>query len=107
MILGLIEGGRCSVIDSEKIKKGFGFDMRKLALIFSISLVVLLSACGAGTSKDSIDVITFADAGWDSIRFHKSIAQRIVEDGYVYDPDVTNGPTAATLRDLRHDALHA
>ncbi|WP_368668720.1 ABC transporter substrate-binding protein [Sporosarcina sp. 6E9] len=83
-----------------KKKKGFGFDMRKIALIFSISLVILLSACGAGTSKDSIDVITFADAGWDSIRVHNSIAQLIVEEGYGYDTDVTNGTTAATLQAL-------
>ncbi len=74
--------------------------MRKLALLFSISLIVLLSACGAGASKDSIDVITFTDAGWDSVRVHNSIAQFIVEEGYGYKTDVTNGTTAATLQSL-------
>ena len=74
--------------------------MRKLALFFSVSLIVLLSACGAGASKDSIDVITFADAGWDSIRVHNSIAQLIVEEGYGYETEVTNGTTAATIQAL-------
>ena len=51
-------------------------------------------------STDSIEVITFADAGWDSIRVHNSIAQFIVEEGYGYETDVTNGTTAATMQAL-------
>lgn len=74
--------------------------MRKLALVFSISLVILLSACGGGASKDSIDVINFADAGWDSLRVHNSIAQLIIEEGYGYETDVINGTTAATVQAL-------
>ena len=75
--------------------------MRKLALLFSISLVVLLSACGAGASKDSIDVITFTDAGWDSVRVHNSIAQLIVEEGYGYETDVTNGTYSCNASSIR------
>ncbi|QUW23855.1 ABC transporter substrate-binding protein [Sporosarcina sp. Marseille-Q4063] len=75
--------------------------MRKIALLLTVSLVVLLSACGGGgTSKDSIDVIKFADAGWDSIRVHNSIARVIVEEGYGYDTDETNGTSAATFQAL-------
>ena len=65
--------------------------MRKLAIIISMSLLLVLSACGGNETKtDSIDVINFADAGWDSIRVHNSIAHTIIEEGYGYDTDVTN-----------------
>ena len=74
--------------------------MRKIALLLSLSLVLLLSACGGGASKDSIDVIKFADAGWDSIRVHNSIAQLIVEEGYGYKTEEINGTSAATFQAL-------
>lgn len=74
--------------------------MRKLALVLSLSFILLLSACGGGASKDSIDVIKFADAGWDSIRIHNSIAQLIVEEGYGYETEVINGTSAATFQAL-------
>jgi len=74
--------------------------MRKLALVLSLSFVLLLSACGGGASKDSIDVINFADAGWDSIRVHNSIAQFIVEEGYGYKTEETNGTSSATFQAL-------
>jgi glycine betaine/proline transport system substrate-binding protein len=88
-----------------KKEKGVWIDMRKLALVLSISLVVLLSACGGGASKDSIDVIKFADAGWDSIRVHNSIARTIVEEGYGYDTEETNGTSAATFQALEKGDL--
>ena len=74
--------------------------MRKLALVLSLSLILLLSACGGAASKDSIDVIKFADAGWDSIRVHNSIAQLIIEEGYGYKTEVTNGTSTATFQAL-------
>lgn len=74
--------------------------MRKLALVLSLSFVLLLTACGGGASKDSIDVINFADAGWDSIRVHNSIAQFIVEEGYGYKTEETNGTSSATFQAL-------
>ncbi len=80
--------------------------MRKIALIFSLSFILILSACGGGASKDSIDVIKFADAGWDSIRVHNSIAQFIVEEGYGYETDVTNGTTAATFQELEKGGIN-
>lgn len=74
--------------------------MRKLALVLSLSFALLLSACGGGAAKDSIDVIKFADAGWDSIRVHNSIAQLILEEGYGYKTEVTNGTSTATFQAL-------
>ena len=81
--------------------------MRKFAVALSVSLVVLLSACGGGgASKDSIEVINFADAGWDSIRVHNSIARTIIEEGYGYDTEETNGTSAATFQALEQGDIN-
>lgn len=72
--------------------------MRKIVSLVLLSLfIVLLGACSgeddsATTEKASdIDEIVFADAGWDSIRVHNTIAQTIIENGYGYDTDVIAG----------------
>jgi len=67
--------------------------------VLFISMLIVLSACGS-TGDDEIETIVFADAGWDSIRVHNSIAQKIVEEGFGYDTDVTAGSTAATFQGL-------
>ncbi|MBD7944660.1 MULTISPECIES: ABC transporter substrate-binding protein [Psychrobacillus] len=74
--------------------------MKKIMLFFSLCMLLVLTACGNETSKDSIEVIKFADAGWDSIRLHNSIAQTIIEEGYGYETEVTSGTTAATMQSL-------
>lgn len=63
------------------------------------SMLIVLAACG-GSDDVEIDTIVFADAGWDSIRVHNSIAQIIVEEGFGYDTEVTAGSTAATFQGL-------
>src|SRR5690625_3217895 len=67
--------------------------------VLFISILIVLSACDS-TGDDEIETIVFADAGWDSIRVHNSIAQKIVEEGFGYDTDVTAGSTAATFQGL-------
>ena len=51
-------------------------------------------------------MIKFADAGWDSIRVHNSIAQLIVEEGYGYETEVTSGTTAATMQALEQGDIN-
>lgn len=79
--------------------------MRKFMAFFSVLMLLLLTACSSGTSKDSISVIKLADAGWDSIRVHNSIAQIILEEGYGYKTDVTNGTSTATFQALQQGDL--
>jgi ABC-type proline/glycine betaine transport system substrate-binding protein len=43
----------------------------------------------------------FADAGWDSIRFHNHVAGFIIENGYGYKTDVMAGSTPVTFAGLR------
>jgi glycine betaine/proline transport system substrate-binding protein len=94
--------------------------MKKLLFSAAAAALIVLAACGgdseserdSGTDEDSgaggdIDTIVFADAGWDSIRIHNSIAQMIIEEGYGYDTDVTAGSTAATIQGLRDGDINA
>lgn len=75
--------------------------MKKILMLLSTAILVVLSACGSGSeSSDKLDKIVFADAGWDSIRVHNSIAQKIIEEGYGYETEVTPGSTAATFQGL-------
>ncbi|MDV6378025.1 ABC transporter substrate-binding protein [Sporosarcina sp. GW1-11] len=80
--------------------------MRKIMLFFSIFTLLLLTACGNSASKDSIDEIKLADAGWDSIRVHNSIAQIILEEGYGYKTDVVNGTSTATFQALQQGDIN-
>lgn len=78
----------------------------------TLVILVTLSACGGSGSDGSnangdIDTIVFADAGWDSIRVHNSIAQTIIENGFGYSTDVTAGSTAATIQGLRDGDINA
>lgn len=68
-----------------------------LSLVFIVPLMVL-SACGGNTNQKKI---VFADAGWESIRFHNEVARLILEEGYGYETEVTNGSTSSTFLGLR------
>jgi glycine betaine/proline transport system substrate-binding protein len=67
-----------------------------------ISIMFLLVACSSSQNgaSQSKDVLVFADAGWDSIRVHNSIAAFILEKGYGYDTDVITGSSSITLQGL-------
>ncbi|WP_284139535.1 ABC transporter substrate-binding protein [Virgibacillus sp. LDC-1] len=81
--------------------------MKKIGLLLLITLLTVLSACSSDSASDGkIDKIVFADAGWDSIRVHNSIAQMIVEEGLGYKTDVTSGSTAATVQGLREGDIN-
>lgn len=86
--------------------------MRKSFSLILLSLfIVLLGACGGDNSGEEqgpqdIKEIVFADAGWDSIRVHNTIAQTIIENGYGYETDVITGSTATTYQGLRTADIH-
>lgn len=79
--------------------------MKKLLLLLSTIVLIVLSACGGSDSSSGsegkVEKLVFADAGWNSIRVHNSIAQKIIEEGYGIDTEVTPGSTAATVQGLR------
>jgi glycine betaine/proline transport system substrate-binding protein len=82
----------------------------KMRLISIVSLMLagmlVLTSCSTketgGNNQNNIKkTIVFADAGWDSIRFHNDVAAFIVENGYGYKTDVVPGTTAATFAGFR------
>lgn len=83
---------------------------KKISLIIMICLILTgmfsLSSCssettGGNASDNTKKTIVFADAGWDSIRFHNDVAAFIVENGYGYKTDSVPGTTAATFAGFR------
>lgn len=80
--------------------------MKRIPYILLLFTLVVLAACSNEESADSIEVIKFADAGWDSIRIHNSIAQQIIEEGYGYKTEVVSGTTATTMQALEQGDIN-
>lgn len=81
--------------------------MKKRLIVMFSTLLLILSACSSsGDSDKELEKIIFADAGWDSIRFHNSVMQIIFEEGMGYETDVTVGSTPATLQGLRQGDIN-
>ncbi|MUK87499.1 ABC transporter substrate-binding protein [Ornithinibacillus sp. L9] len=55
----------------------------------------MVAGCGTNASSDKKEPIVFADAGWDSLRFHNEIAGIIIEAGYGYETDQRTGSSTA------------
>jgi len=73
-----------------------------VSMFISAVLTLPLAACATPPEVEQGEgnPIVFADAGWDSIRFHNSVAQAIIENGYGLKTDVTPGSTPNTLTGL-------
>ncbi|SKC46270.1 ABC transporter substrate-binding protein [Maledivibacter halophilus] len=73
-----------------------------LILLAACSKVSNEEAINEGTTKEtSKDTIIFADAGWDSLRFHNSVAGIIIRNGLGYKTESTPGTTPITVLGLR------
>jgi glycine betaine/proline transport system substrate-binding protein len=81
------------MIKSFSGKKGF---VVFIVLLLSVSLIGL-TACSSDSSEGGKEKLVFADAQWESIQVHNSIAQTIIEEGLGYPTDVISGSTPATF----------
>ncbi len=80
-------------------------------LLKRVSFVALAAMLGlamvvGGCAQIDQDTLVFADAGWDSIRFHNDIAAFIIEHGYGYSTEVMAGSTPLTFTSLREGSIH-
>ncbi|WZL73293.1 ABC transporter substrate-binding protein [Clostridiaceae bacterium 35-E11] len=86
-----------------KFKKQKKFLITMLALL---SIGLMLAACSygednQGNNEKTKGKIVFADAGWDSIRFHNAVASMIIEEGYGYPTSEIMGSEQTSLVGLR------
>lgn len=70
--------------------------LKIVTLVLLISM--LLSSCGENTTGKK--EIKFADAGWDSIKFHNAVAGTILEELYGYTWSEISGSTPVTHQGL-------
>ncbi len=75
---------------------------RLTTMLILLSLFLLIfSACSNGkTGTGEKDTIVLADAQWESIQLHNSIAQIFIEEGFGYKTDIISGSTSVTFLGL-------
>ncbi len=64
-------------------------------------LVITFLVLSLGVNAVAQQTVVFADAGWESIRFHSYVAGIIMEKGYGYNMEMVSGSTPVTLLGLR------
>lgn len=75
-------------------------------LLISAFFILLVACDNTDKKEDTLHTIEFIGGDWDSLMIHNSIAQKIIEEGYGYETNVTLGSTAATFQGLRQGDLH-
>lgn len=68
---------------------------------FVIIVIVLAIMLSFSISIVAQETVVFADAGWESIRFHSYVAGIIMEEGYGYKMDMVSGSTPVVLLGMR------
>lgn len=75
--------------------------------ILAVVLIIVLSAASlsaCAVPKETV-VLKLADAGWDSIQLHNSIASFIIRNGYGLETEQISGTTAITWKALLENDL--
>ena len=80
-------------------------NMKRLTImILLLSLMLVIStACSTGSAENDSgkkETLILADAQWESIQLHNSIAQIFIEEGFGYKTDVMSGTTSVTFTGL-------
>ena len=70
------------------------FNLKKFLSLFLVSVLLVgtLAACSGDNSAEG-GHIKFADAGWDSVKFHNAVAGTIAEKAYGYTWEEVPGST--------------
>lgn len=75
-----------------------------VALVLMLATFITL-ATGCGDSSKTNNVLTMADPGWDSVRFHNEVAGYILENGYDIKTEQTNGSSQICWQGLIEDDI--
>lgn len=85
-------------------KQGKGRKSFVLTAILLSFILIAFTACSSGEEGaqggGEKDTLVLADAQWESIQFHNSVAQIILEEGYGYETEIMSGSTPATFTGL-------
>lgn len=80
-----------------------------VVILCLLTISLIAAGCGSGgqstegeQQQEEKPTLVFADAGWDSVRFHNDVAGFIIEHGYGYQTDVIPGSTPATFTGFRN-----
>jgi glycine betaine/proline transport system permease protein/glycine betaine/proline transport system substrate-binding protein len=74
--------------------------MKKIALLLMTALLLTITTSPALPASAEQTAITFADVGWDSIRFHNAVAGVIAENAFGYTWEEISGSTPITSEGL-------
>lgn len=74
--------------------------MKRAVSILLLITIILTTIVGCSKEAKTDRVISFADAGWDSIRFHNAVAATIIEELWGYSWTVITGSTPVTHQGL-------
>lgn len=74
--------------------------MKRAVSILLLITIILTTIVGCSKEAKTDRVISFADAGWDSIRFHNAVAATIIEELWGYSWTEITGSTPVTHQGL-------
>lgn len=74
--------------------------MKRAVSILLLITIILTTIVGCSKEAKTDRVISFADAGWDSIRFHNAVAATIIEELWGYSWTEITGSTPVTYQGL-------
>lgn len=74
--------------------------MKRAVSILLLITIILTTVVGCSKEAKTDRVISFADAGWDSIRFHNAVAATIIEELWGYSWTEITGSTPVTHQGL-------
>lgn len=79
---------------------------RKIPVMIAASAVVLMAAVGMNGCSKTEGEITFADVGWDSVRFHNAVAGFVAEAAYDYTWKEVSGSSVIMHTALLKDEIN-
>lgn len=74
--------------------------MKRAVSILLLITIILTTIVGCSKEAKTDRVISFADAGWDSVRFHNAVAATIIEELWGYSWTEITGSTPVTYQGL-------
>lgn len=85
------------------------FKRKILIICMCLSIILAFGACAASSTTGGASSkpmkVKFADAGWDSLRFHNAVAMYIGKIAYNIDPEEISGTTPITYGALKSGDL--